>query len=194
MPSPYSIKMALLNQAITVGGELAELDKKNSAFFSYIKDAKISYFIENNSFFAVSNSFVKILKPSHNGTGFGQTVAFREYFHLSNQVEIIFEVETIDQKEYLQNYLYRINYFGKRGCFFQFLEFSDSPNEPNVLPFDSKEVIVGILQEYDDFDEKVNFENVNNFSSKPTKRKKDIFVLPLQQVSSSKSFTVYKSF
>lgn len=194
LPSPYAIKMALLNQAITIGGELGYLEGKKSLYFSFIRDAKISFFINNDSYFSVNNSFVKILKPARNGGGFGQTVAFREYLYLSNPLEIIFEINNKDQKSYLQKYLHRINYFGKRGCFFQFLEYSDSPNQANVKSFNFEKGSFGILQEYDDFDEKATFENVNNFSSKTTKRKKEILVLPLQNISASKSFTVYKRF
>src|SRR5690349_21768196 len=62
LPSPYSIKMAILNQAITVGGELADLEKRSSKQFGYIRDVQIRFRIEENSFFSVNNSFVKILK------------------------------------------------------------------------------------------------------------------------------------
>lgn len=194
LPSPYAIKMALLNQAITVGGDLEYLEGKKSLYFSFIRDAKISFFIEENSYFAVNNSFVKILKPAREGGGFGQTVAFREYLYLSNSLEIIFEVKDSKQKEYLQKYLHKINYFGKKGCFFQFIEYSDNPSEANVRPFEAKSGLAGILQEYDDFDEKATFENVSNFSSTTTKRRKEILVLPLQSVNTSKAFTVYKKY
>jgi len=194
LPSPYAIKMAILNHAITIGGELKYLEGKKSLYFSHIRDVQISFFIENDSYFSVNNSFVKILKPVREGGGFGQTVAFREYLYLSKPLEIIFETKKAGQKEYLQKYLHKINYFGKRGCFFQFLEYSDNPNEANVKPFAAEKNLYGILQEYDDFDEKSTFENVSNFSSKSTKRKKEILALPLRSVSASKSFTVYKTY
>ncbi len=194
LPSPYSIKMAILNQVITIGDDLEKLKLKNGFEFNCVKNANISYYIDENTIFSVNNCFVKILKPSRSNSGWQQTVSFREYIHISGIIEIIFEIENEEQKNYLKKYLHLINYFGKKGCFFQFLGYSDTPSEPNVLPFNSSENNPGILQEYDDFDDKAHFENVNNYSSKPTKRKKRIFVLPLQRVSSSKSFTVYKSF
>jgi hypothetical protein len=107
---------------------------------------------------------------------------------------MIFEVKSNEQKEYLQKYLHKINYFGKRGCFFQFLEYSDNPSEKNVYPFREAQNLRGILQEYDDFDEKATFEMVDNFSSKATKRKKVVLALPLQSIGSSKAYTVYKSY
>jgi hypothetical protein len=192
LPSPYSIKMALLNQVITVGNELENLNAKNSLQFQFIKTAKISFFLENETGFCVNNTFVKILKPARDVAGFQETVSFREYIHINKPIEIIFEVGDNLAMEYLKKYLHKINYFGKRGCFFQFLEYSDSPNQGNVCLFDVKKISSGILQKYDDFDEKVTFEMVDNFSGKTTKRKEEIWVLPLKLQNSSKSFTYYK--
>nr|WKN34414.1 hypothetical protein K4G66_18725 [Tunicatimonas sp. TK19036] len=195
LPSPYAIKMAILNQAITVGGELEKLERKGSKEFAYVRDAKIDYYISEGSSFCVNNSFVKILKPNRNGDGFAQTVAFREYVHISHPLEIIFDVSGEEAEIFLKQFLHKINYFGKRGCFFQFLKYSDCPNKANVKPFEVHAELSGILQEYDDFDrenKKVSFESVSNFSTKSTVRRKEVLVLPLSSVGSSKSYTVYK--
>jgi hypothetical protein len=192
LPSPYAIKMAILNQAITIGGELELLRVNNSIHFKFVRDGKIGYHIEEGSHFSVNNSFVKILKPAREGGGFGQTVAFREYLYLSNSLEIIFEVTTNEQMQYLKKYLHKINYFGKRGCFFQFVEYSDTPNEPNVLDFNIGTITSGVLQEYDDFDKKATFESVSSFSSTTSKRNKRILLIPIQKINSSKSFSIYK--
>jgi len=194
LPSPYSVKMAVLNQAITIGGDLEKLEKKKSKEFGFIRDAEVSYYLAEESYFCVNNSFIKILKPNRNGEGFAQTVAFREYLHLSNPLEIIFDVENKEAKEYLMKYLHKINYFGKRGCFFQFSEYRDTPNKANVKKFQAGLIASGVLQEYDDFAPNVTFENVSNFSSKNTNRKKQIMVIPLESVGSSKSYTLYRSF
>jgi len=192
LPSPYAIKMALLNQAITIGGDIEKLKEKKSKEFRYIKDTKISFYLIEESNFCVNNSFVKILKPAREGGGFQQTVAFREYVFLSHPLEIIFEAKDEDTKIYLKQYLHKVNYFGKKGCFFQFVEYSDHPSDSNVKPFDIQNGITGILQEYDDFDEKTTFDNVNNFSSSNCKRKKEILVIPIKKIGSSKSFSHYR--
>lgn len=205
LPSPYSIKMAILNQAITIGGDLEKLSVKKSQEFAFIRDAEIRYHLFVGSNFCVNNSFVKILKIKEDKrnkkqkesgipfeSGFQQTVAFREYIFISHPLEIIFEVKDVDAMKYLKQYLHKINYFGKRGCFFQFLNYSDSPNEANVKLFGAKNSISGIIEEYDDFDSTVVFDNVNNFSEKNTKRKKEILSLPLKNIGSSKSFSNYE--
>ncbi|WP_419800412.1 hypothetical protein [Mucilaginibacter sp.] len=194
LPSPYSIKMAILNQAITSGGELTKLEIKKSKEFEFIRDTKISFYISIGTNFCVSNSFIKIQEPVREGSGFKPTISFREYVYISDKIEIIFEVLSQQAKIYLQKYLYRINYFGKRGCFFQFIEYSDTPNEANVKTFNVQNGFAGILQEFDDFDEKATFDSVNNFSSTTNKRAKEIMVLPIKSVSSSKSFSHYKVF
>jgi len=63
LPSPYSIKMAVINQAIVSGGDLEYLEAKGSKLFQFIRDAKISFFIPQETFFSVNNSFLKIAKP-----------------------------------------------------------------------------------------------------------------------------------
>lgn len=207
LPSPYSIKMALLNQIITIEGvetfsqrevEITKGKKKKielqeAELFEAIRDAQISYRLQKGSSFCVNNTFVKILKPAREENGFQETVSFREYIHITQPIEIIFEVSDNFVADYCKSYLYKINYFGKRGCFFQFLEYSDNPSEANVVPFDAKKGLAGILQKYDDFDRQVTFEMVNNFSGIGTKRKEDILVLPLKSKKSSKAYTSYVS-
>lgn len=194
LPSPYSIKMAILNQAITIGGDFTKLEIKKSKEFEFVRDVKISFYISKGTNFCISNSFIKIQEPVREGSGFKPTISFREYVYISDKIEIVFEVASQEAKSYLQKYLYKINYFGKRGCFFQFIEYSDTPNEANVKIFNVQNGFAGILQEFDDFDEKATFDNVNNFSSTTNKRAKEIMVLPIKNVSSSKSFSHYKIF
>ena len=205
LPSPYSIKMAILNQAITVGGDLEKLSIKKSKEFEYIRDAKIEYYIPKGSCFTVNNSFIKILKLKEDKRnkkqreegvefepGFSSTVSFREYVHIHGDVELIFDVKNEEAKSYLKQYLHRINYFGKKGCFFQFINYSDEPSSANVQLFSSENLQIGLIEEYDDFDTKATFENVDNFSSKTTKREKLILTLPIENFSSSKSFSCYR--
>lgn len=196
LPSPYAIKMALLNQAISLGGIDFDTD---SLLFYAIRDLKISYRISGS--FCVNNCFVKIQKQREKEP-FKPTVSFREYVFLDSDLELIFETNSVreslfdtndDITAFLKRYLCTINQFGKRGCFFQFVEFRDNPSQENVVPFKVENIQCGgILQEYDDFGEKVTFEKVNSYTCSKTERSKKVLFLPLQKVSSSKSFTLYK--
>lgn len=185
LPSPYAIKMAFLSQAISLGGENFYENKKK---FEIIRDAVIGYYIKGS--FCVNNCFVKIQKQRDNDP-FKPTVSFREYVFSDNDLEIIFEVADKEHVAFLKTYLHRINYFGKRGCFFQFVSYNNAPNQSNVNEFDVKKLSLGLLQEYDDFDRRLTFDNVNSFNDAKTSRSKTILVLPLSNISSSKSYTLF---
>jgi len=185
IPSPYAIKMAFLSQAISLGGEdFYENDKH----FEIIRDAKISYHINGN--FCVNNCFVKIQKQRDNDP-FKSTVSFREYIYIDGGLEIIFDVKDNESVAFLKQYLHLINYFGKRGSFFQFVDYKNNPSDSNINTFDVKKLSFGVLQEYDDFDKTLSFDNINSYSYAKTKRDKNILVLPLITKSSSKSYTYY---
>lgn len=192
LPSPYAIKMAILNQALTIGNDEKLLNTKNSIHFATVKDANISYALSAENAFCVNNSFVKILKPKRDDVGFQETVSFREYVYIRGELEIIFDVRNEMEANYLKKYLHKINYFGKRGCFFQFLEYLDDGNGPNVQVFNVKQMTAGILQEYDDFSSDTTFEKVSNFSNESVKRAKKILSIPIRMKSSSKSFSSYQ--
>jgi len=188
LPSPYAIKMAFLSQAISLGGEDFHGDKKQ---FEIVRDTGITYFVKGN--FCVNNCFIKIQKQRDNNP-FISTVSFREYVFCDNDIEIIFEVKSNIDSDFLKKYLHTINYFGKRGCFFQFVRYNDNPSKSNVEIFDVSKSSYGVLQEYDDFGKKLTFDNVNSYSEVKVKREKGILVIPLRNVSSSKSYTNYEVF
>lgn len=199
LPSPYSIKMALINQAISLGG--INFDTAPQKFYT-IRDLKINYRVSGH--FCVNNCLIKIQKRRDNEP-FKPTISFREYVYIDSDIEIIFETDTLRQKNifdpnedtirFLKRYLCTINQFGKRGCFFQFVGFKDNPLPANIAPFDVEKIHQGgLLQEYDDFDNSIEFDNVNNYTESKTKRVKNILFLPMNRKSSSKSYTLYKVF
>jgi len=201
MPSPYSIKMAILNQAITLDG--VDFNGKKNQFFQFVRDAKIDYKLSGH--FCVNNCFIKIIKKKEDKRGkkakeegqifipgFQNTISFREYLHLTDELEIIISTDSSETADFWKKYLYKINYFGKRGCFFQFIRYSDSPNASNVKSFDSNNLSEGILQEYDDFSEKMIFENVSSYSTGRVTIDKKVLLLPISKIASSKSYSHYK--
>lgn len=89
----------------------------------------------------------------------------------------------------MEKYLHRINYFGKRGCFFQFISYKETPNEANVKVFDIANWLVGILQQYDDILEDAEFKHVDNYNTAHSMREQKVYLIPLKNKSSSKSYT-----
>ena len=193
LPSPYAVKMAILNQAITIGDELEDLKKAKSEKFAFIRDTEIQFSIPKDCDFVVNNTFIKILKPSRTSEGFQDTVSFREFIYINKELEIIFNAKSKEATAFLRTFIPKINYFGKRGCFFQFMGFSKNPSQPNVQPFNANIPEPGVLQEYDDWPSNSTFEKVDNFSSKSIKRKSEILSIPVQRIKSSKEYTHFKS-
>ena len=191
IPSPYSIKMGLFNQAITIGGKEV-FEEKKSKEFDFIKDTTIEYRVLGS--FCVNNCFVTIQSYRNERKEFTGKPSFREYIYLSDNIEIIFNVKSEEAKQYLQKYLHRINYFGKRGCFFQFVGYRDNPGEPNVKEFDASDFSSGLLQEFDDISPNAQFKNVDNFDKSGAKRAKRILVIPVRNMNSSKSYTHFRCY
>lgn len=190
LPSPYAIKMAIINQVLTI--ESQDYFDKHIDKFDIVKNLRINYRV--SGYLTANNCLIKIQKKRDQNSDFNSTVSYREYIYASEPLEIIFDTDSDKSVKFLKKYLYRINYFGKRGCYFQFLRYSDSPSLPNVQPFDIHKIIPGIIQEYDDINKKMKFENVNSYSQKKVIRDKKRLVIPLIRESFSKSFTKYKVF
>ncbi len=189
IPSPYSIKMALLNQAITINGK-ETFETKKSIEFAFIKNAGIEYRVKGS--FCVNNCFVTI-QSLRDGNYRGKP-SFREYVFISDTIEIIFNVDGVEARDYLQKYLHRINYFGKRGCFFQFVQYNEDCGAANVKEFDTTELNSGLLQEFDEVSPKAQFKNLNNFDSSKAMRDKKLYVIPVENLNSSKSYTHYRCY
>jgi hypothetical protein len=140
VPTPFSIKMALLDVALRTYGvhEGAEL-------FPTIRDLAIAMSLPQR--IIVNNCFVRILKPRREKSGsdgkkqqsdvqevekdemgeadeetggpFIRSVAFREYVQYSGPLGLAIQVDTSRDAEMITSLLMQIRYIGKRGSFFQ---------------------------------------------------------------------------
>jgi len=218
-PSPYAIKMALLNAIITY--DSLEIAKKR---FGLIRDLNISFKLPNN--LVVNNCMIRINKVKRNdkqqkekaklmkeqgksereislckkeidsNNPFGSTIAFREYVYLHGNIKVIIDITNLenDKIDFLKKWFVHINYFGKKGCFFQFISsrISEKIDHQNYsFEFDGK-LIPGVLSKMDDMDPEASFDNVNNFSTENALRISRIYNIPIKQVSSSKEYHVYE--
>ncbi|MFC1465053.1 MAG: hypothetical protein ACFLMY_09410 [Candidatus Brachytrichaceae bacterium NZ_4S206] len=198
VPTPFAIRMALLDVAIRTEGIAA-----GPRAFEQIKSLRLA--IRPPAYAAVTSTFVKILKPERDaearGRAMQQTIAFREYVHLAGELALAFggPPKTLSAVE---PWLRQVNYFGKRGSFMQLLDApqheQDLPKgfillseRSDFFPFD------GTLQMLDDCAQNVPFEKVNIYSRTGlTKddRPKVYVVLPYRLKRSSRSFTFYEAF
>ena len=136
----------------------------------------------------------KLLNP------FKTTVAFREYVYLGENISFVIESTTnnelqLQNYEFLKKWFMHINYFGKKGCFFQFM------NSEIIKDFEKSfystlltdSMRTGLVYQMDDMSDKNSFEDVNSYSKNKPKREKKLFVFPYKLIESNKSYSVYRN-
>ncbi len=197
-PSPYSVKMALLNVIITY--DSLEAAQEN---FNLIRDLDLFFCLPET--FVVNNCMIRILKDNDKVSKtlkainpFKSTVAFREYVYLSDKIHIAFDISNISDKEvqFLQKWFARISYFGKRGCFFQFAGFNkEEALSNNYVKVLDKSFPPGIMFPMDDVDKKAEFKNMDNYDFKTkAKRTEKIYIFPYKQIEANKNYTFFKKY
>lgn len=206
IPTPFAVKMALLDVVIRTGGA-----SRGADLFPAIRDLKIALQPPRSAI--VNNTFIKIMRPHKNGpkdvtgtglmTPMGNTIAFREYVSFDGNMAFAFQGMSAED---LRPLLLQINYFGKRGGFFQLCEMpterqwteDDLATSGYTLLTETTDTfnVNGLLQMLDDCGEKMTFEHANIYSGKKiTLGKERVLhhvVLPYQLVRSSKSYSYFE--
>lgn len=208
LPTPFALKMALLNVAIQdVGLEQGKLH------WPAIRDAGIA--VCGPQRITVNNTFTRILKPARGkleadpDTGliatFAHSIGFREYVLWQGGCRIaVRPAPLIDPEstslELWNRWLTSINYLGKRGGFIQA---TNSPERLDDLGDDfvtltqaaSAFSLDGTMQIMDDCSSTLTFEQVDIYSSKKIKLGKDRIlrnvVIPYSLERSSRSYSLY---
>lgn len=206
LPSPYAIKMALLDVALITSGQ--DAGKKAWPWLSTLSIA-----IDLPSQIVVTNLFSRILrqkeiksKASEKDAAISKaqeqmqwpyqnTIAFREYVYYAEPLRLAFGLEQTEQADQLRNWLCQINYLGKRGGFVQLL------TPPTILP--DCEVFLslteeqttfapgGVIQQLDDCGPKMTFAQADIYDSKSANRQVRHIVIPYRLTKSSKSYSLY---
>ena len=202
VPTPYSIKMALLDVGCRLEGVTAA-----EGFWPVLAKATVG--LRPSAEVVVNNTFTKVLRqrrnPAEEGEQhagfFGKTIAYREYAYLAGVFGIGVEVGTADEAERLARWLMNINYLGKRGGFIQVQTW---PTVSDALP-DGYLPITGditgmamdsVLTQLDDTDAKLSFSKVSVYTTERITLGKERVLrhvaLPYRRVGSSRSYTHYK--
>lgn len=206
LPTPFAIRTALLDAGIRAKGV-----GQGPASFAWIKALSIA--IRPPERVVVTNLFAKILKPTRKEEAekaMDRTIAFREYAYLDGTVSLALGAAEGHMEE-LRALLAQVNYFGKRGCFFQLLR---PPKRVEALPkgfvpmdgvyLQDAEVrgqlaevfVPGIIQPMDDWGQELTYEKVNIYTDAEIAPGKDRVrkgvILPYRLVRSSKGFSYYE--
>jgi len=221
LPTPFAIRTALLDAAIrTRGKESAE------EAFSALKSLRIAAFPPERV--AVTNLFAKVQKPTRakgkkgdeeieenneeeQGKPMTPSIAFREYAHLDGILTIAFE-GGMDALKFVEELAPQVNYFGKRGSFFQWMNYVRYESEltpeftllDEGMDFENGKINnsipaafpLGVIQLMDDWGETLTFEKVNIYSDEniriPKDRVRRSIVFPYRLSRSSRGFSYYE--
>ncbi len=204
VPTPFAIKMALLDAAYRVRGV-----QHVEGLWPPIRALSVAIALPDCV--VVTNLFTKILKPRRGDPPEGiadagplqKSIGFREYVWPTGSWRLALGTEENDAQDWLSPLLLQINYLGKRGSFLQLLPpletveilpdtFTSLNPQDGQATFDSQ----GVLQVLDDCGPKMTLEHANIYSGKRItmgrQRVLHHVVLPYRQVQSSKSYTLYK--
>jgi hypothetical protein len=205
-PSPYSIKMALINAAIT-------FKSFDDDIFEMIKNLEIHYnlpdficvnncFVKNQSKYEIKTKKENVNLEDIEGYAFKTTIGFREYVYYNNLVKILIKTEIKEKKDidFLKSLFMRVNYFGKRGSFFQFIEAKEyyDNKRPPGYSYIFDEIVSNnygknmIIFKMDDVDKEAKFANMNSYSGEKAKRVSKIYCFEYEQYRANKNFTLLR--
>lgn len=204
VPTPYAIKMALLDAACRLEGQRAAGD----AWDGWLRGLTVA--IRPARHVVVNNTFTKVLRqrnlPAEPGSRhagfFQQTIAYREYAHLGGAFGLALELTDGADADKLKRWLLAVNYLGKRGSFIQIVapprEEADLPT--GFIPIDgalpTQFDVSAVLTQLDDAGDQLTFSRANIYSDEPIKlgthRILKHVVLPYRLVASSRSYSHYE--
>jgi len=210
VPTPFAIKMALLDAAIRTQGIA-----RGRALFPALRDLRIAVRLPHH--ILVNKTFVKIWRINDGVSKKGKdekarliaearakrmwpyqdSIGFREYVQFGGPLTLAFQGVSLQELEPL---LTQINYLGKRGGFLQLIGVPKEVGEIDGFTILTEGVNgafpLGTLQMVDDCGPRLTFEQVDVYSSKSIKPGQDrVFhhvVLPHRPVRSSRGFTLYE--
>lgn len=207
IPTPFAIRMALLDAAIRVRGAAA-----GPQAFAAIQALHLA--LAPPRWVAVTSLFGKILKPERDeeaGRAMQRTIAFREYVHLGGPLGLALGGDPAHLEE-VSPLLPHISYLGKRGSFFQLLALPERMETADDRPPDGFIPLVawdrarggtgpvafplGHVQRLDDWGADLTFEKANIYTAEKIRLGRDRVrvdvVLPYRLVRSGRGFTVYE--
>jgi hypothetical protein len=211
VPTPYALKMALLDAAIRSRGRA-----EGERLFPLLRD--LSLFLEPPTGMIVMKSFSKIRRELKNKSDpekaqrarerkdypMGPTIAYREYVNYQGAFRLACLLPDDPLfAEQLSALFIRINYLGKRGCFVQLAE---PPTITQELPAGQFVHLTaqgpqafaahGTLQMLDDCGPSLTFAKVSVYSDARIVPHKDRLlrhiVLPYRLLRSSRSYSQYQ--
>lgn len=203
VPTPYAIKMALLKALLESQGKHHQNDFENwiGNEFTWIRDLKI--YLQPPEQLVVNRNGYKLRYYDQTADKADKTrstlpiqdgFVFREWIHLQGELKIC--AGECDDLRKLTQLFAQINYFGKKGCFFQYLpDATEKTSQPSFTPDPNSGFTV---QPMDDMGQKTTFNRINPFSQDKAQLNKDRIIkpefLPLKLHSTTARYDFYQRY
>lgn len=215
VPTPFAIRTALLDAAIRTQGVAA-----GPTAFEAIKGLRLA--MRPPERVAVTNLFAKVLKPQRSDKpgrkgAMQRTIAFREYAHLEGSLRLALAGDEAALTA-VEPLLAQVNYFGKRGSFFQLVAppeqvetaNDESPpsfillvgvyvNEGRITGQEPQAFPLGLMQLMDDWGPGLTYDKVNVYDpaqirrpGKGDDRIRRGVVFPYRLTRTGRGFTAYE--
>jgi len=194
IPTPYAIKMAVIDRMIVHGGLDYGVDR-----FPLVRDLTI--YAGLPTAVAVTRSFQKVLRPGGKNQIWKETIVQREYCVHAGNLQLLFEIEDVNGwfAEELLKALTSVNYFGRKGGFVQLAGYSDTriPDEGCVnLCEAASGVTMGFLQRMDDMRPDASFDDISTMKKKGNKddggRRQYNIILPYHLAHHGYNHSIYE--
>lgn len=201
VPTPYCIKMALLKVLLEGQGSLhtKDFDRWIQQEFIWIRDLQIrvqppeKLIVNRNGYkLRYYDQVADKTDKSRSTLPMQDGFVFREWVHLEGCLTIC--CEPSERTTELRSLFAQINYFGKRGCFFQFLPDETQETDTSTIEIDPNSSFV--VQPMDDLGTKTTFRRINPYSDEKMKLGSDRIIkpgmLPLQLIATSARYDLYE--
>jgi len=210
IPTPFSLKMALVNAAIHVFGL-----ETTKSWWSTIRDVDVA--VVGPDVLVVNKTFIKIQRPTRvtkskpeevaeaKAVGhypLGPTIAYREFVQYGGEVALAVQPTSAMTEIPFQRLLAQVNYLGKRGGFFQLqaepVVMAELDHTWTILTRPAETFpISGTLQLLDDCGQGLSWEHIDVYNNKGMKLNNNErvlrhVVLPYQMTRSSRGFSLYE--
>jgi hypothetical protein len=200
VPTPYAIKMALVDAAFRAG----MADKECAGLLRDLVSVEVR--ISPTPAAVVTHTFVKIRQESRDkgsSSPYSSTIAYRELAHLEGTMQWALDMASIDNPTAAQlvSLLPHVSYIGKRGSFIQFIrcfrviELGPRFTQPLVRQDPWVPPIRAHIVPLDDFGPDADLETLSSFTRKrPRRNVHRRFVetiLPIGVVNTGPGFTLY---
>ena len=206
LPSPYALKMGLLDAAIRVDGWTQAEEA-----WSWLRQLEIGIQLPDQ--IVVSNVFAKILRIKEIKTKasekpaaiakakaqgqwpFQSTIGYREYVYFPDAIHLALGTSA-DHVPLLTKWLLNLTYLGKRGGFMQLMGLPTAVSDITHYTLLTQEMTIfpvhGLMQRIDDCDPKMKLDNANIYTKKRPKRITRDVALPYRLKKSSRSYSLYE--